>query len=318
MWKLGTEVFKAINKPIGTLPQAFFPFSPPYAKEQQHLMGFWGEDQKDLHNFLRLYDRDRPDSLYCHYCRKIHTPGEPDPGRSRPCSSITVAICFNKYQYTMKLHRLGLDTTTQLSKLSKTEITRPLLSLDGSKYTRQISTLARIRYNKLLLRSQDWTIIPSNPKPKLPSGWYVQFCPHWGFFQLNSRERCMCYDHTGDQQRSCSCDEIERLICCKLSQSSCSCCSDVIRCKECPTEFQLDSRKIGEDQWALVFTVWKDAGRCEDPFDPNCNWDRHRCKRNQGPGQKANYKGQSIKNVFERYEFDDGLNLENFQATESN
>jgi hypothetical protein len=326
MWKLGTGTFKAINKPIETLPQAFFPSSPPYAKEQQHLMSFWREDQKELHNFLQLYDRDRPDSLYCHYCRKIHNPGKHDPGRWHPCSSTTVAllphcyypnnIYFNKLQYIMKRHRLGLDTTTQLSELSKTK-TKRALSLDGSKYTRQISTLARIRYNKLLLRTQDWIIIPSNPKPQLPSGWNVQFCPHWEFLQRKAWERCSCYDHTGDQWRSCSCDEIERLISCKLSQPSCSCCSYVIRCKECPTEFQLDSRKIGKDKWALAFTIWKDLGECKDPFDPNCNWDRHRRKVNgQGLGTKANSKGQSINNVFERYEVGNGLSLENFQAME--
>jgi hypothetical protein len=79
----------------------------------------------------------------------------------------------------------------------------------------------------------------------------------------------------------------------------------------------LDSRKIGKDQWALVFTVWKDLGRCENPFDPNCNWDRHRRKGNgQGLRQRANYKGKSIKNVFERYEVGNGLSLENFQDME--
>jgi hypothetical protein len=38
MWKLGMGTFKAIYKLIGTLPQVLSPYSPPHAKEQQHLM----------------------------------------------------------------------------------------------------------------------------------------------------------------------------------------------------------------------------------------------------------------------------------------
>ena len=263
MLKLGTEAFKAINKQIGTLPQVVSPYSPPYAKEQQYLMSFWRKDQKDFQSFLQLYDRDRPNSTYCYYCRKIHNPSRSHAGSWHLCASVTFAlwnhpyfpydIYFNKLQYIMKRHRLGLETAAQLSELSKTKTTR---SLEDRKYTRQISTLARIRNNKLLLRTQDWTIIPSNPKPQLPSWWNFQHCPHWGFFQHSAWQRCSCYHHTGCQWCSCSSNEIERLISCKLShcnQSRCSRCSDVIRCKECPTEFQLDSRKIGKDQWALVF-----------------------------------------------------------------
>jgi hypothetical protein len=277
-------------------------------------MSFWREDQKDFQRFLQLYDRNRPNSIYCHYCRKIHNQSRSYACSWHLCTSVTFAlwnhpyfpydIYFNKLQYIMKRHRLGLETATQLSELSNTKTTR---SLEDRKYTRQISTLARIRNNKLFLRTQDWTVIPSNPKLQLPSWWNFQHCPHWGIYQ-----------HTAWQRVSFN--EIEQLICCKLShynQSRCSRCSDIIRCRECPTKFQLDSRKIGKDQWALVFTVWKDLGRCENPFDPNCNWDSHRRKGNgQGLGQRANYKGKSIKNVFERYEVGNGLSLEDFQDME--
>jgi hypothetical protein len=210
-------------------------------------MSFWREDQKDFQRFLQLYDRNRPNSIYCHYCRKIHNQSRSYACSWHLCTSVTFAlwnhpyfpydIYFNKLQYIMKRHRLGLETATQLSELSNTKTTR---SLEDRKYTRQISTLARIRNNKLFLRTQDWTVIPSNPKLQLPSWWNFQHCPHWGIYQ-----------HTAWQRVSFN--EIEQLICCKLShynQSRCSRCSDIIRCRECPTKFQLDSRKIGKDQWA--------------------------------------------------------------------
>jgi hypothetical protein len=53
MWKLGTGTFKAIYKPIRTLPQVLSSYSPPHAKEQ-HLMSFGDRIKKNSTAFFGL------------------------------------------------------------------------------------------------------------------------------------------------------------------------------------------------------------------------------------------------------------------------
>jgi hypothetical protein len=309
MLKLGIRTFKAINEEV--LPQVIIPWDPHSARDQQNLMRRWTKAQKEREIFLQLYDKDRPNSIYCHYCRAIHNPSKTFLDSARfaclaPVFSLWDTpflpdnIDFTKLQYIMKRHRLGLETTTQLSELSKTKTKD---ASKGHKYTRQVSTLARIRHNKLLLRTQDWFVMASNPELQLPVWCTIELCPHWQIYPSYSWPP----------------DKLRLMIDCKLShgnQSGCDLCSTLIKCKRCDTEFQLDTRKFGDKRLALILTSWKDLGNCENPFDPHCNWDRHRHFGPRRYRQVASREGNRIKDEFEQFEVENGLSLDNFQAME--
>src|SRR6202044_2474406 len=148
-------------------------------------------------------------------------------------------------------NRAGLDCTSLLKDLSRT------VTNFRDTHTQQTSVNCRISINdsgRLLVRAQHWFLIPAGPKPIFPAEYSIDLCPHLSTWSGTSYPGIL-----------------EKLIECTASHStyttSCPTCSTLHQCAQCATEFQIDSKFLGEREWGMCFSVWHDFGECRTPFE---------------------------------------------------
>ncbi|OBT95567.1 hypothetical protein VE01_05982 [Pseudogymnoascus verrucosus] len=256
--------------------------------------------------FLRLLERDLPDYIVCYYCEKLHSikrAGRHVKFTKRCDSKVNEAMrtyihprfSYVVFQMLMKRHRQdpSRDLSSLLNLLSYNE-----WSWIGPDETK---TTARIVDGSLLLRQQHTLLVhPNNDMCFTHDN--IMICPH--IAQLRCKINCsasgaerysMCY--TGDRV------DIDRTP----TSVECECCSQrgktdegswsgLIRCRDCATEFRIDTLGVGKAGKAFVVTRWKDLGEGRDGEDPV--WRGH-VERRGGGGVGRRAGGRTICKRFE-------------------
>ena len=154
-----------------------------------------------------------------------------------------------------------------------------------------LSATARMVSGHLLFRREHETIRPdSRPLPALEyliSDDYLAICQRislhsWYSTFTRTRNEAIIkrgLDHPQALQQTCSC----------------SSCSEVVRCPECATDFQVRSKQLPDSQLSIRLTWWQDLGELKSPFQGDwVSFTERNCR--QSPRKDG---GVEIKKTFE-------------------
>ena len=208
--------------------------------------------------FLKNWEKDLPDWLFCHHCSKLHpvnqirdpgqyphTSGEPECAQVNGFVSIEydINIRYDYAQFIMRDYRLGRPYMLYLERLSKRSAKHlPDTSLE-SVHTVDIVGGELLIHTKHTLRLfRDWDV--SSIRMKFPA-----FCSH-----LMDRWN----DSVFAQTLRCRLSHANRLPCIE--------CAKLKHCRSCPTSFKLDVRTLETLVTEVRVDVWRCLGPCESPF----------------------------------------------------
>ncbi|KAE9369018.1 hypothetical protein N431DRAFT_470692 [Stipitochalara longipes BDJ] len=273
-------------------------------------------NNKEYETFMQLLDKDLPNSIYCFYCKLLHPPSKTKQGyfpgpewKELPCSRVNRYqrayqhnLTFSAVQFTMKRHRLGLDTSSQLEAMRSSNHSYNELT---NKYKWHASTEPRIRDGKLLLRATHTLEVPiKEGRPKFPKRvWEFELCPHlrsdpeqlWNddatwedanildcYLQCKvghhfARNTILGYEPKSIYDSDGS-DEVDWLVG-PTPEEHCKNCGEMDGCGRCETEFQYIGSGVKKEEgfdkrwfWVKVVT-WQDFGNGETPSD--WAWSEH-------------------------------------------
>ena len=148
----------------------------------------------------------------------------------------------------MKRHRLGVDKRSNLSNFAQHDT--GLVHLEPG-HVRHQDLQLRIVSNELVVRVQDWMILPEaeiagRHTPITIRGW-AALCTHASSYRLGEMLRCRCKHWDRNFQ--------------------CSFCDGFQQCKYCHTEYQLDTKRMGE-YVGFEFAKWRNYGGELTRLDP--------------------------------------------------
>ena len=234
------------------------------------------EAEGDRERFLTRLTRDLPSQFFCHNCSRIHSQdrvGPPGPAmqprhplrcpaspRETILQNMLIAHPYprlNRYLLTFSHVQLAIEKYRQgpkhgVSTDSLTFVSVHVLDNDpnGKRMTTLLSVEARIisHPESFSLRIQTWALLKSTKTDELLSASpFVMICDHI----LGS--------------------DISRLIEAEIgpykTKIETSVTIDLLRCRQCSTEYQIQLRMLGEEGLALVITKWLDLGLGLTPND---------------------------------------------------
>ncbi|ELR08051.1 hypothetical protein GMDG_08592 [Pseudogymnoascus destructans 20631-21] len=250
--------------------------------------------------FLRLLEPDLPDHIVCYYCEKLHkikrlerhikfTKRCDIPVNEAMRSYIHPRFSYVIFQMAMKRHRQGLDYSSPLKLLSYNE-----WSWIGPD---EIKTSFRIVDGSLLLRQQHILLVHPN-NDQMFTNTKIMICPH--IKQLRGTINCQS-SGMGRYNMVYTPGSIE--IDHTPTAVECDCCahqgkkdegnwSGLVRCRDCATEFRVDTLGIGQSGKAYVVTRWKDLGEGRDANDSV--WCAHMGEKGLLGGAGREAAGRSI------------------------
>lgn len=239
---------------------------------QQSWIALQTKDRKNARmSFLSLLQKDLHEWLPCYHCEKLHPLIlKPDPyvyvhaharwmeRNEHPCSYLDGYLLFGPHfgfrfqhaQMAMKLYRLRAPENPFLDSLSHAEswYTRS----PSTKNVAHYHTSARIANDDLIMKLEYRYILDRGEGYDESRILCEHVCPHWkrgtSYDDLTKRTRCLMSHESGQ---------------------SCPGCTGMVQCQSCSTEFIV---ALLDCNWspggrALYFTVWKNLGPCDTPFD---------------------------------------------------
>lgn len=232
------------------------------------------EDEDYRESFLTTLARDLPGHFFCHHCSRLHLwheVGPPGPAlqpKNRlPCvedqlelwrcvrahlSMSRYRFVFPHLQLAMRRHYYGPGHGIPTESLSFTEVQVHIDEDKPEQVTTLLSVEARIclEPTSLSLRIQQWALIDSAKRDLM----------------LLKTKFVMVCDHVTTRSA-----EISRLIESKLkrhhTESVCRLDSEVLKCRYCNIDFQVQIKEVGNEGTALVITKWLDLGPGLTPMD---------------------------------------------------
>ena len=235
-------------------------------------------DESERAGFLGLLAEYLPQHFFCHQCCRLHHKGKLEPPdfdpwirRALPCVEDAPSLRhdspyitsdyrlkFPHVQLAMKRHRRGPNHGISLDEVSFTELKDYTSSRE--EITTLLSAEARIISDQLLVRVQQWTLVPQDKCDEFVArATLADLCPHKKLrYQLHrevsARVECRLRHLRGSEEPS-------------------NCCKGSVRCSSCAMEFQIDVRDFGERGTALVVTKWLNLGSGLTPLDQR--WRKH-------------------------------------------
>lgn len=242
------------------------------------------------HYFLRLLEKDYPESILCERCQKIHRPGHPELtrkpfGKSCSCrrddyqtsSLYGPAFTFQKAQLAMKSHRAGLPrAASHLKRLSIMD--------KSSNEDLHGSLEAKIVNNRLYVKADYTRSIPIE-RVHHPIPFDIFLCHHMRISTVN-------YDNAFaviERPITTCIVTLETPYIVQLVHQKYSC----VTCPSCSTQAGLffdENTSANQDQ--LTVKIWKDFGECLTPFDEL--WSSH-C--NKLSGSRKTYQRATIRST---------------------
>ncbi|OBT63799.1 hypothetical protein VE03_06931 [Pseudogymnoascus sp. 23342-1-I1] len=242
--------------------------------------------------FLRLLEPSLPDHIVCYHCEKLHAikHSKRHIQFTKRCdikvnesmrSYIHPRFSYVVFQMVMKRYRQGLDYSSLLKLLPYDEWS--WVGPDQIKASTRIITAPSSSAN--------------NTSSSLRNA-KIMICPHAK--QLRGKINC-----------SASAPEKYSLVYTTGSvdvdrtspRAECDCCphqdqkNELLRCRECATEFRIDTLGIGKEGKAFVVTRWKDLGEGREVGDPV--WQAHLREGVVGGEGKGGRRRRSICERFE-------------------
>jgi hypothetical protein len=244
--------------------------------------------------------KDLPRYFVCHVCCLLHlSSGVPPPGPTEsrlyphnflycvwydnrfshrlPCSPYILK--FAHVQLAIKRHHYGLDHGVSLDAFSHTEVEES--HYEEFSTTVLLSVDARIASDELLMRSQQWIVLPTNKRDRLLSN----------ILPVST----ICTHITGHREGGKVWGLIKSWLDRFDGKQTCSTAAGTLQCQYCYMDFEIDIRDLGERGTALVFTRWINLGAGLNPSDSK--WQGHHIKYNHDHPTSLN--PGSIRSSFE-------------------
>ncbi|PQE27138.1 Cyclin-like F-box protein [Rutstroemia sp. NJR-2017a WRK4] len=218
--------------------------------------------------FLSDLSKDLPQYFVCYLCVQLHTTSAVQWPRSSPktltrclrkelalkhCSQSGIYLRFPHIQLVMNRHYLGPSHGFPLEAFQTTEV----IESDIFRNIVLLSVEAQIVSDELLMRSQQWVLLPHNRRDKLVTRrLFHHLCHH--IWALGRRE-----------------NNLPTLIKSRLDllDEQGQCCTSTGQCLKCPMDFVLDVVDLGERGIAGCLTRWTNLGAGLHPEDPK--WRSH-------------------------------------------
>ena len=251
-------------------------------------------------SFLSLLEKDLPQYFACRRCKRLHKNsrvqwpmsgkkhqdlpcvgvfrlfGPPRTTMFRPSRTTMYFINYAHVQLAMKRHYYGVSHGLPIACFLHTE----LKEYEARGTVELFSVDARIVSNELLMRSQQWILVPQNRS---------------GEFMTKSLLHSLCaHIRTGIWRD----DKLLNIIRPRLQQLEARgiCYTKTEQCQECHMDFVLDGLDFGDSGVALFVTRWVNLGAGRDMADPK--WIHHHCHPKRGGVHTTHLLG-SIRADFE-------------------
>ena len=232
------------------------------------------EEEGDRERFLTRLTRDLPAQFFCHECSRIHSQdriGPPGPARQPRHRLLCAAsprqttlrhmliahphqylLTFSHVQLAMKRHLNGPEHGVSTNSLAFVSVHVTDNDPNGKRMTTLLSVEAGIIVNpeSFGLRIQSWTLVKSTDIKELLSAIrFVTICEH----------KC---NVASDNNRL-----IEAELGPHGTKMENPVTTDVLKCRQCSTDFQIELRMFGDEGLALIITKWLDLGLGLTPTD---------------------------------------------------
>lgn len=219
-------------------------------------------------SFLSDLSKDLPQYFVCYRCVQLYASSAVQWPRTTPktlnrwleeerafwhCSQSGILLRFPHIQLVMNRHNLGPSHGFPLEAFQSTEVIESdlfgnivLLSVD-----------AQIVSNELLMRTQQWVLLPHNRRDDLVTKrFFRQFCHHiWALGKERENPPTLIKSRLD------------------LLEEQGRCCTSTAQCLECPMDFVMDVVDLGERGIAGCLTRWFNLGAGLHPSDPK--WRSH-------------------------------------------
>jgi hypothetical protein len=219
-------------------------------------------------SFLSDLSKDLPQYFVCYRCVQLHASSAVQWPRTTPktltrcleeepafehCSQSGLLLRFPHIQLAMNGHYLGPSHGFPLEAFQSTEVIESdlygnivLLSVD-----------AQIVSNELLMRSQQWVLLPHSRRDELiTERLFHHLCHHiWALGKA------------GDNLPTLMKSRLD------LLEEQGRCCTSTAQCLKCPMDFVMDAVDLGERGIAGCLTRWVNLGAGLHPADPK--WRSH-------------------------------------------
>jgi hypothetical protein len=281
--KIPPEIIIHIAEYLSTTSAALFTFCCNAIK---NILGtrYWRalkteQPELDLPIFLTLLERDLPDSTFCYPCMVLHTwklgrerarvdrllkerPPQLYEKLRAPCFTKDVLYGSDTYifdgfryayfQMAMKQYRLGRNFQIYLDQLALN------LNYESQydKMKQQCRTKVKICDGRLLVRVQEFVLIPPRSLESIKTAW-LHICGHFGM--------------VGEDPKVSLPEDIRAKGCLRSS--------GLRQCSDCPTEYRIDLQECWElgvvVNELVIVTKWLDLGEGRTFLDPAW-WSRFR------------------------------------------
>ncbi|KAE8446403.1 hypothetical protein EG329_012008 [Mollisiaceae sp. DMI_Dod_QoI] len=199
---------------------------------------------------------------------------------------------WGTFRTIMILHKHKYDVSNLLSQLFRGDTVRRV------EYTYQWATTAKIVKKRLILRIQEWYLVPKHRAINIPPRRTAYVSPHYyGYYKQENSPIIFLGHKLADHAKH------------RISGASgdrCEICSEENQCQSCNTECQIDIKDFGAQGTALVLSRWQNLGTIEFPSEvwDTCDELWHVSRSRPRP---TIFKPGSIKASYEKDEVDDFL-----------
>lgn len=241
---------------------------------------------KEREVFLKALDRDILEAFYCFYCYKLHIlTGTHEHGLTdkERFKRVSYSRClggdgtynngtththhahfkFEHVQMAMKLYRHGLVSSMNAYLRFSTLLQPAIHNMTSIPGHRGLYFFEpRLVHGQISVRAQSWIFIPNKQGSMLPRVLYATVCAHLDTSLGNKNDFVKLLRYTLEYLDQ-NCDP-------SIVQSP-----KLIRCHYCPTEVQVEAKRVGTrfEGKILVITKWQALGHGSSPF--GSNWKSH-------------------------------------------
>jgi hypothetical protein len=255
-------------------------------------------------SFLFDLSKDLPQYFVCYACIKLHASSGVQWPRTAPrtlprcpreghallhCPQSVLCVRFLYIQLAMNRHYRGPSYGFPLEAFQSTEI----IESDVDRNVVLLSVDTQIVFDELLMRSQQWVLIPRDRRHELVDDRSFSYiCPHiWVLGRPGNNLPTLIQSRLD------------------LFEQKGRCYTSTMRCLKCPVDFVMDIVDLGERGVAACLTRWINLGAGLDPADPK--WQSHLGKLLP---RGVIYRPHHLGNIRWSFESQTAISFEDFSA----
>lgn len=254
--------------------------------------------------FLSELSKDLPKYFVCYRCVQLHASSAVQWPRTTPktltrcleeerafehCPQSGILLRFPHIQLVMNRRDLGPSHGFPLEAFQSTEV----MESDLFRNIVLLSVDAQIVSNELLMRSQQWVLLPHNRRDELVTKrFFRHFCHHiWALGKAGENPATLIKSRLD------------------LLEEQGRCYTSTVQCLKCPMDFVMDVVDLGERGIAGCLTRWINLGAGLHPSDPK--WRSHLGKPLP---QEVTYEPHPLGSIRSSFENQTAIPFEDFTA----